>query len=158
MQPNVGDGFSGTTEAITFSTFGAGPGACNESGSAPGGFCQDVGIDYSELTGNLVTSDHFQTGGLPNNLDNVDRITGARSNAAPAYSGHPDELKVATARKVTGACSQNAPVGTIFTGTGVAGEVAMITPPGNTAANVTILPLPGEVALLRGGFNLIISA
>src|ERR1044071_9255447 len=72
-------GFSSRAEAISFSTVSSG--ACVTSGNQDvSGFCQDGGIDYSELTGNLTTSVHFQTNGVPNALDNLNRITGLRSS------------------------------------------------------------------------------
>jgi uncharacterized repeat protein (TIGR01451 family) len=131
-------GVPGLAAPITFTTLGS-----------PPSFQEDIGIDYSDLTGNLVTSVHLFTSGVPNNLDNVDRITGARSDAAPTFTGRFDELKLATARITAGtaACPQNAPVGTIFTANGV-GQVAMITPVGTVSA----VTLPGEQATLRGGF------
>src|SRR5438094_3658445 len=106
-------GYSGTAAAISFSTLP--------------GFQHDVGIDYSELTGNLVTS--FDFGNGTTKLANVDRFTGVHT-VIPGFVGS-DELKVATARTVSPSCPQNAPVGTIFTGTGAPGGIAMVTPTGS---------------------------
>jgi hypothetical protein len=82
----------------------------------------DVGVDYSALTGRLVTSAHFNTNGVPDNLEDVNPLTGARSDIS-GFSNRFEELKVATARAVVGAsCPQNAPVGTIFTSNGDEGS------------------------------------
>src|SRR4029077_9387800 len=74
----------------------------------------DVGIDYSALTGRLVTSVNFNNQGNPVNLEDVNPFTGTRANIN-GFAGRVEELKVATARAVVGAgCPQNATVGTIF--------------------------------------------
>src|SRR5215470_9299196 len=87
-----------TAAAINFTVLDSGQ--CNETGVPNDGFCQDIGIDYSQWTGNLISSVHFNNSGNPNNLDNIDRINGARTVAAPGFFNHGDELKVATARQV----------------------------------------------------------
>ena len=127
-------GFSGTSAAISF--------------SALGNFSNDVGIDYSQLTGNLVTSFNFGNTGAAS-LANVDRFTGVHT-PIPGLNNFSDELKVATVRQVVGACSQQWPVGTIFTGNGHPGQIVKIDPNGTvTSPWVT---LPGENSVLRGGF------
>src|SRR4029077_3358303 len=61
----------------------------------------DVGVDYSAWTGRLVTSAHFNTNGVPDNLEDVNPLTGARSDIS-GFSNRFEELKVATARAVVG--------------------------------------------------------
>src|SRR5262245_41921698 len=68
--------FTKVAAAANFTAINSSP-CTMAGGSDSGGFCSDVGMDYSQLTGNLVTSVHFDTAGSPNSLDNVDRITGA---------------------------------------------------------------------------------
>src|SRR5712691_8835035 len=139
-------GFRGTAAAITFSQ------------TIPT-FDFDVGIDYSALTGRLVTSAHFNTTGVPDNLEDVNPFTGARADIS-GFSNRPEELKVATARAVLGAgCPQNAPVGTIFTSNGDADAasqvVNMVSPAGGANPSGAVLAtatLTGEAASLRGGF------
>src|ERR1051325_2084162 len=136
-----------TAEAVSFTALNSSP--CITSGGADvGGFCSDIGIDYSQLTGNLVTSVHFDSvpPGTTNNLDKVNRITGARTSIA--VSGLADELKVATVRQVQGACPQQWPVGTLFTGT-VNGKIVRVDPNGFAT---TLVTLPGEAgSSVRGG-------
>ena len=144
-------GIPNLARAISFSTISSGP--CVTSGNQDlSGFCQDVGIDYSQLTGNLVTSVHFQTNGVPNALDNVNRINGARSSI-PGFFNKPDELKLAVARKTPPGCAQNAPVGTIFTSNGdpqggADAQIVMVSP---TAGVLSTVTLPNEKAPIRGG-------
>ena len=80
-------GFPGTAAAITFSQ------------TIPT-FDFDIGIDYSALTGRLVTSGHFNTNGSPVNREDVNPFTEARTDIS-GFSGRFEELKVATARAVT---------------------------------------------------------
>jgi hypothetical protein len=148
----------GMATAITFTAI-SGPGGNCTIGS-PGGFCNDVGIDYSQLTGNLITSE-FPNGSLVG-LFNVDRITGIHTPVANAPAGSIfDETKVATVRVKGPACSsQSFPVGTIIAGTGNPGEIIII-PPGGPSTTITLTGPsvsigPGttitEKAVLRGGF------
>jgi uncharacterized repeat protein (TIGR01451 family) len=138
-------GLAGTAAAITFSQ------------PIPT-FDFDVGIDYSALTGRLVTSVNFNNQGNPVNLEDVNPFTGTRANIN-GFAGRVEELKVATARAVTGAgCPQNAPVGTIFASNGdsdTTQAVNMISPAGGanpSGAVIASVALPGETASLRGGF------
>src|ERR1044071_4646935 len=138
--------FSGMAGAVSFTPLNSSP-CITSGGFNVAGFCSDIGIDYSQLTGQLVTSVHFDTQGVPNNLDNVNRFTGAR-NPVTGLSGLPDELKVATVRQVQGACPQQWPVGTIFTGT-INGQIVRVDPSGFAT---TLVMLPGEAgSSLRGG-------
>ena len=123
-------------------------------------FDNDVGIDYSFLTGNLVTSVHFASGN-PSNLESVNQFTGVRTDLT-GFSGRGDELKLAVARPTSPGCPQNVPVGTIFTSNGTANQginaeaqVVMVSPSGGanpSGAVLHVMPLPGEKSDLRGGF------
>ena len=66
----LGLAFAKTAAAVSFSAINASP-CATSGGFDSGGFCSDIGIDYSQLTGNLITSVHFDTGGSPNSLDNM---------------------------------------------------------------------------------------
>ena len=148
-------GLAGTASAITFTNINGPGGTCNSG--IPPGFCNDVGIDYSQLTGNLVTT-LFPNAGT--GLFNVDRATGIHTAIPGAPAGSViDETKVATVRVAGPACSsQIFPVGTIFTGNGLPGQI-VIFPPGGPSTTLllqgTSLTLPGTItedAVLRGGF------
>src|SRR4029077_20157660 len=136
--------------AVGFSALNVSP--CTTSGGFDsGGFCIDIGIDYSQLTGNLVSSVHFDTAGSPNSLDNVDRITGIRVPLASfATIG---EVKVATVRQVQGGCTQQWPVGTVFAGNGTPGQIVKIDPNGTSTHPCSGLSAFGEPAVLRGLFH-----
>jgi hypothetical protein len=60
-------------------------------------FQNDIGIDYSILTGNLITSANY-SGGSTTTLTYVDRFTGVHT-PVPNFTGKPQELKVATVRR-----------------------------------------------------------
>ena len=114
----LGLAFTKMAAAVGFSALNVSP--CTTSGGFDsGGFCSDIGIDYSQLTGNLVSSVHFDTAGSPNSLDNIDRITGVRVPLASfATIG---EVKVATVRQIVSGvagCTQQWQVGTVFAGNG----------------------------------------
>ena len=110
----LGLAFAKTAAAVSFSAINTSP-CATSGGFDSGGFCSDIGMDYSQLTGNLVTSAHFDTGGSPNSVDNIDRITGAR---VPLTSFTTvGELKVATVRQIQGVCTPQWPVGTVFAAT-----------------------------------------
>src|SRR5215471_10691648 len=141
--------------AITFTAISGPGGTCN-SGTPPG-FCNDVGIDYSQLTGKLVTSLFPNTG---TGLFNVDRITGNHTAIPGAPAGSMvDETKVATVRVAGPSCSgQNFPVGTIIGGTGNPGEIIILPPSGPSTTltlsgpSVTLSGAITEDALLLGGY------
>lgn len=133
-------------EAISFTPLNSGP-CITSSGFDVGGFCADIGLDYNQGTGHLVSSVHYNDGGLPNNLDHIDRITGARS-PVPGFVGANDELKVATVRQVQGACTQQWPVGTIFTGNQNAGQIVKVE---NGIVTNPFVTLPGGDSNIRGG-------
>src|SRR6185369_14147852 len=135
----------GVAAAINFTPLNQGP--CQTSGGQDvGGFCADIGIDYDQSTGNFVTSVHYNQGGTPNNLDRVDRVTGARVPVA-GFVGANDELKVATVRQVQGACTQQWPVGTIFTGNQNIGQIVKIE---NGVVSNPWITLPDADAPFRG--------
>ena len=92
---------------------------------------------------------HFDDGTQPK-LDNVNRVTGARTPLAIFATS--DELKVATVRQSS--CQGGFTAGTIFTGNGNPGEIAKIEPQPNGTYTVTSpwVVLPGEGSQLRGGF------
>src|SRR5262249_1826565 len=78
-----------TAAAISFTNFNGPGGTCNVGN--PPGFCQDIGIDYSPLTGNLVTSVNFgQAGQL--DLADVDRFSGIHTFIKNGPVGAMDEL------------------------------------------------------------------
>jgi uncharacterized repeat protein (TIGR01451 family) len=146
----VAIGMRGSAEAVSFS-------------QPISTFDEDVGIDYSYLTGGLVTSVHYRDG-LPTNLENVNPLTGTRT-AINGFSGRADEMKLAVARPTVAGCPQNAPVGTIFTsdgatnfptpGTKTDARIVMVNPAGGSNPSGAVLgttTLPGEKADLRGGF------
>jgi uncharacterized repeat protein (TIGR01451 family) len=153
-------GFSGTAAAITFTNISGPGGTCNSG--IPPGYCNDVGIDYSQLTGNLVNSLFPNAGQAgPGGLFNVDRITGVHTLVANAPAGSViDETKVATVRVAGPACNANQsfPVGTIFTGNGLPGQIVIIPPSGPSTTlllqgtSVTLSGTIMEDAVLRGGF------
>ena len=146
----LGLAFAKIAAAVGFSALNVSP-CATSGGFDSGGFCSDIGIDYSQLTGNLVTSTHFDTGGSPNSLDNVDRITGARVPLASfATIG---EVKVATVRQVQGGCTQQWPVGTVFAGNGTPGQIVKIDPDGTITNPWRDLSAFGETAVLTGLFH-----
>jgi uncharacterized repeat protein (TIGR01451 family) len=144
----LGLAFAKTAAAVSFSAINTSP--CATSGGLDsGGFCSDVGIDYSQLTGNLVTSVHFETGGSPNSLDNIDRITGAR--VPLAFFPTAGEVKVATVRQVQGGCTQQWPVGTVFAGNGA--QIVKINPNGSVENSWKDLSAFGENGEITGLFH-----
>jgi uncharacterized repeat protein (TIGR01451 family) len=146
----LGLAFTKMAAAVGFSALNASP-CATSGGFDSGGFCSDIGIDYSQLTGNLVSSVHFDTAGSPNSLDNVDRITGARVPLASfATIG---EVKVATVRQVQGGCTQQWPVGTVFAGNGIPGQIVKINPDGSVVNPWRDLSAFGETAVLTGLFH-----
>ncbi len=104
-----------------------------------------IGIDYHEPTGKAVVSVNYPTG-QPHNFELVDK-SGAHTPFSPA-SGFTDEIKIASVR--SGPHQGGFTVGELFTGTGVPGVIARISPDGLTVQNPWVT-LPGEPGLPRGG-------
>src|SRR5215471_8332239 len=150
----AGPGLVAAASSLSFTAI-AGPGGTCNSGTPPG-FCNDVGMDYSQLTGNLVTS-LFPPPSSPGTLlSNVNRISGIHSPIDGGGST-PEEVKVATAR-LAPAC-QNFPVGTMFSSTGSKGVMQIVAPNGTlvasfllTGPSVTLAGTVTENGDLRGGF------
>src|SRR5262249_42978496 len=123
------------------------------------GFNNPVGIDYHEPNGgNLILSANYPTG-QPTNL-NLIQIPGGFVSNFSNLAGLTDELKIATVRNSAGC--QQFPIGDVFTGNGVPGEIVRVDAAGNvyppaannpgSVANRSWVALPGSVAvdLLRG--------
>jgi uncharacterized repeat protein (TIGR01451 family) len=144
----LGLAFTKMAAAVGFSALNVSP-CATSGGFDSGGFCSDIGIDYSQLTGNLVSSVHFDTAGSPNSLDNVNRITGAR--VPLAFFPTAGEVKVATVRQVQGGCTQQWPVGTVFAGNGK--QIVKIDPDGTITNPWRDLSLFGESGVITGLFH-----
>lgn len=109
------------------------------------GLSAPIGIDYHEPTGKLVMSVNYPTGQPHNFVLVADDGTLTQFSAA---SGFTEEIKVATVRG--GSHQGGFAVGEVFSGTGVPGAVARISPDGSTVQNPWVA-LPHETGLLRGG-------
>lgn len=105
-----------------------------------------IGIDYHEPTHKLIISVNYP-GGVPHNFELVDMMSGTSTPVSPA-SGFTDEIKIASVR--TGPNKGGFAVGETFTGTGVPGTIARISP-SLTTVNSSWVTLPGESGQLRGG-------
>ena len=105
-----------------------------------------IGIDYHEPTGKVVVSVNYPTG-QPHNFELVDES--GEHVPFTKVSGFTDEIKIASVR--SGPHQGGFTVGELFTGTGIGGEIARISPDGLTVQNpwVTLPEEPG--GLLRGG-------
>jgi uncharacterized repeat protein (TIGR01451 family) len=123
----------------------------------PTAFNDSTGIDYHESTDTVLTSANFPNG-FPVNLEII-----ARDGTHAPFSGLQgvaNTVRVATARSAP-SCQQF-PVGTVFTGNGLAGEIVRMSPGGivagpapnnpGFAATASWVKLPGETAALQGGF------
>ncbi len=108
-------------------------------------FNTPIGIDFHEPTHSLVLSVNYGTNGLPQNFD---RILFDGSHAAfSTYSGLTDEVKIATARSGN---PGGIPVGTLYTGNGIDGQIVRIAPDGSMIDNPWVdLPGVGN-GLMRG--------
>lgn len=84
-------------------------------------------------------------GGTPHNFELV-AADGTRTQFS-SVSGLTDEVKIATVR--SGSCQGGFTPGELFTGTGVAGEIARISPDGLTT-QIPWVTLPNETGLMRG--------
>jgi hypothetical protein len=114
------------------------------------GFTNPVGIDHHQPTNKVVLSVNFPNG-QPYNFELVD-VFGTRQQFSN-ISGLTEEVKIATARDDGGGKSLGGfTPGELFTGTGVAGHIARISPDGSTIQNPWVV-LPGEPGLLRGSLH-----
>jgi hypothetical protein len=105
-------------------------------------FPSPIGIDYHEPTDSVVMSVNYSSG-VPHNFERVQ----ADGTHVPfsTISGFTEEVKIATARS-----GSVFPAGTLFTGNGVDGQVARISPDGLTVLNPWVdLPGAGN-GLMRG--------
>lgn len=108
-------------------------------------FNTPIGIDFHEPTKSLVLSVNYGTAGLPQNFERI--LLDGTHAAFSTYSGLTDEVKIATARSGN---PGNIPVGTLFTGNGLDGEIVRISPDGATIQNPWVsLPGTGN-GLMRG--------
>jgi len=109
-----------------------------------GGFSNSIGIDYHEPDASLAVSVNYPTG-APYNFELID-ATGAHSQFS-SISGFTDEVKIASARSVAkGGFAGSFAAGTLFTGTGVAGQIAKIAPDGTSHTLINT----GATGLFRG--------
>jgi hypothetical protein len=108
-------------------------------------FNTPIGIDFHENTTSLVLSVNYGTGGVPQNFDRI--LLDGTHAAFSTYSGLTDEVKIATARSNNPA---GIPVGTVFTGNGIDGQIVKISADGSVITNPWVdLPLTGN-GLMRG--------
>lgn len=108
-------------------------------------FNTPIGIDFHEPTKSLVLSVNYGTGGMPQNFERI--LLDGTHAAFSTYAGLTDEVKIATARSGNPA---NIPVGTLFTGNGLDGEIVRISPDGSMIENPWVsLPGTGN-GLMRG--------
>jgi len=107
-------------------------------------FNNPIGIDHHEPTNQVVMSVNY-SGGTPYNFELV-AADGTRTQFS-SVSGLTDEVKIATVR--SGSCQGGFTSGELFTGTGVAGQIARISSDGLTA-QIPWVTLLGETGLMRG--------
>jgi RHS repeat-associated protein len=111
-------------------------------------FAGHTGIEHHQALGKVVVSSHNPTG-LPVNFETLDADGTHRphSNVAGLTGG----LKIATARDDgTGMSRGGFKPGELFSGTGVPGAVARVSPDGASVQNPWVR-LPGEDGQLSGG-------
>lgn len=104
-----------------------------------------IGIDYHEPTEKLILSVNYSSG-LPHNFELLDE-NGVTTPVTPA-SGFKDEIKIAAVR--SSLHQGGFAAGEVFTGTGVPGVIARISPDLAAVTNPWVI-LPGETGTLRGG-------
>ncbi len=109
------------------------------------GFNNPIGIDHHKPTNKLVLSVNYPSG-TPINFELV-AADGTRSPFS-TVSGLTDEIKIATARDTLGGFVP----GELFTGTGISGEIARISPDGSVVQSPWVT-LPDEDGLMRGGLH-----
>ena len=110
------------------------------------GFNNPVGIDHHAPTNKVVMSVHYSNG-QPYNFELV-AADGTRAQFS-SISGFTDEVKIGTARTTANGFT----AGELFTGTGVAGRIARISPDGATVLNPWVT-LPAEPGLMRGSLHI----
>jgi hypothetical protein len=110
------------------------------------GFNNPVSVDYHQPTNRLVLSSNYPLG-EPFNFELV-AADGSRAQFSSLH-GLGDEVYVAAVRTTHGGFT----AGELFTGTGVAGQVARISPDGSTVL-LPWITLPGETGLLRGALHM----
>lgn len=107
-------------------------------------FNSPIGIDYHEPTNSVILSVNYTTG-TPVGFERIE--FDGKHYAFSALSGLTDEVKIATARTGNPA---GFPVGTLFVGNGVDGQIVRISPDGATVQNPWV-DLPGDNnGLMRG--------
>jgi len=104
-----------------------------------------IGIGLSPVLNKLIESGGYPTG-LPNNFNQIDLTTGT-STPFSTVSGWTDEdyFAIADSNNIAAGFVP----GTIYSGTGAAGQIAKISPDGSTVTNPWVT-LPGETMTLRG--------
>ena len=108
-------------------------------------FNTPIGIDFHENTTSLVLSVNYGTGGVPQNFERI--LLDGMHAPFSTYSGLTDEVKIATARSNNPA---GIPVGTLFTGNGIDGQIVKISPDGAVITNPWVdLPMDNN-GLMRG--------
>jgi len=107
-------------------------------------FNQIVGIDHHVGSNKVIVSVNYPSGS-PYNFELV-APDGTRAQFSNV-SGLTEEVKIATVRG--GPCQGGFAAGETFTGTGVAGVIARISPDGSTVQNPWVT-LPDEPGLMRG--------
>jgi hypothetical protein len=108
------------------------------------GFNGLIGIDHHEPTNQVLVSVNYPDG-LPYNFELV--AADATRTPFSSISGFTDEVKIGAVRE--SACQGGFTPGEVFTGTGIEGVVARISPDGTSVQNPWVT-LPSEVGLLRG--------
>jgi hypothetical protein len=109
------------------------------------GFNHPIGIDFHQPSGKVVMSVNYPNG-MPYNFELV--ASDGTHTQFSAILGYTDEVKIATARDALGGFMP----GELFTGTGVPGVIARISPDGSVVQPFWVT-LPGENGLLRGGLH-----
>jgi hypothetical protein len=109
------------------------------------GFNNPIGVDFHEPTGKLVLSVNWPSG-TPNNFDLV--APDGSSTPFSSISGLSEEVYIAAVRTTHAGFT----AGELFTGTGLPGEIARISPDGSSA-QIPWVVLPGEPGLLRGALH-----
>ena len=110
------------------------------------GFTNPIGIDHHEPTNKVVMSVNYPTG-VPSNFVLV--ASDGTQTPFSAISGFTNEVKIATVRS---GGAGGFTTGELFTGNGVAGQIARISPDGTSVLNPWVT-LPGELGLMRGSLH-----
>ena len=111
------------------------------------GFSSPIGIDYHQPTNKLVMSVNYSNG-QPYNFELV-AADGSRQRFSNV-SGLTDELKIGVVPDEGGGLNRGGfAAGTLFSGTGAAGQILRVSPDG-TVVDRPWITLPGETGLMRG--------